>query len=279
MMTDYERVIELQEIAQRSQGATVAQMSTYMEGMEAALNKVSVAWESIVTAVTDSEVIINVINAVSGLMNVVASILSNSAMMIGIMTTLGVLALNLLGTKMMEWKLAKQQRDLDAQRQRYEVQSELAAKRQLALESITEAKIAKQVKLISIREKLKRGENLTLEEQRILNESITDADDKRYQNIGTSLGMLQDQNLLLSDMSVLTGAVGGAFGLIASSLMVIKPLMLFILGIQKLINAAKAKEGGLTLKNIGLTMKEAMAKKIAAAFGMANSASAIPYVG
>lgn len=279
MMTDYERVIELQEIAQRSQGATVAQMSTYMEGMEAALNKVSVAWESIVTAVTDSEVIINVINAVSGLMNVVASILSNSAMMIGIMTTLGVLALNLLGTKMMEWKLAKQQRDLDAQRQRYEVQSELAAKRQLALESITEAKIAKQVKLISIREKLKRGENLTLEEQRILNESITDADDKRYQNIGTSLGMLQDQNLLLSDMSVLTGAVGGAFGLIASSLMVIKPLMLFILGIQKLINAAKAKEGGLTLKNIGLTMKEAMAKKIAAAFGMANSASALPYVG
>lgn len=43
MMSDYERVIELQEISQRSQGATMAQMSTYMEGMDAALNKISVA--------------------------------------------------------------------------------------------------------------------------------------------------------------------------------------------------------------------------------------------
>lgn len=43
MMTDYERVTELQEIAQRSAGATAAQAATYMEGMEAALNKVNVA--------------------------------------------------------------------------------------------------------------------------------------------------------------------------------------------------------------------------------------------
>lgn len=43
MMNDYERVTELQEIAQRSQGATLAQMETYMEGMDAALNRVNVA--------------------------------------------------------------------------------------------------------------------------------------------------------------------------------------------------------------------------------------------
>lgn len=43
MMQDYERVTELQEIAERSAGATVAQMATFMEGMDAALNKVSVA--------------------------------------------------------------------------------------------------------------------------------------------------------------------------------------------------------------------------------------------
>ena len=43
MMTDYERVLELQEISERSVGATSAQMATYMEGMEASLNKVSVA--------------------------------------------------------------------------------------------------------------------------------------------------------------------------------------------------------------------------------------------
>jgi len=68
MMSDYERVIELQEIAERSQGATMAQMATYMEGMDAALNKVNVAWENIVTAVTDSNAIIGLINSVANLM-------------------------------------------------------------------------------------------------------------------------------------------------------------------------------------------------------------------
>lgn len=43
MMNDYERVTELQAIAQRSAGATAAQAATYMEGMEAAINKVNVA--------------------------------------------------------------------------------------------------------------------------------------------------------------------------------------------------------------------------------------------
>ena len=43
MMEDYDRVIELQEIAQRSQGATLAQSETYLEGIEAAINNISVA--------------------------------------------------------------------------------------------------------------------------------------------------------------------------------------------------------------------------------------------
>ena len=43
MMDDYERVTELQEIAQRSQGATAAQADTYLQGMEAAINSVKVA--------------------------------------------------------------------------------------------------------------------------------------------------------------------------------------------------------------------------------------------
>ena len=43
MMSDYERVVELQQIAERSSGATLSQMETYLEGMDAALNKVSIA--------------------------------------------------------------------------------------------------------------------------------------------------------------------------------------------------------------------------------------------
>ena len=43
MMDDYERVIELQEIAERSAGTTAAQASVYLEGLEAQINRVSVA--------------------------------------------------------------------------------------------------------------------------------------------------------------------------------------------------------------------------------------------
>ena len=43
MMEDYERVTELQEISQRSAGATAAQAGVYLEGMEAAMNNIQVA--------------------------------------------------------------------------------------------------------------------------------------------------------------------------------------------------------------------------------------------
>lgn len=60
LMDDYERVTELQEISQRSAGATSAQAATYLEGIEAAMNKIQVAWEKIVMTVSDSEAIIGV---------------------------------------------------------------------------------------------------------------------------------------------------------------------------------------------------------------------------
>jgi TP901 family phage tail tape measure protein len=43
MMEDYERVTELQQISSRSAGATAAQASTYLEGMEGATNRIKVA--------------------------------------------------------------------------------------------------------------------------------------------------------------------------------------------------------------------------------------------
>ena len=43
LMDDYERVTELQEISQRSAGATAAQAGVYLEGIEASMNKIQVA--------------------------------------------------------------------------------------------------------------------------------------------------------------------------------------------------------------------------------------------
>ena len=48
MMSDYERVTELQEIAQRSAGATAAQAGVYLEGIEAATNNVTISLEKLI---------------------------------------------------------------------------------------------------------------------------------------------------------------------------------------------------------------------------------------
>lgn len=102
MMNDYERVIELQEIAQRSQGATLAQMAVYTEGMEAAINKVSVAWEKIVTAITDSELIINALTAVAEILDGIGEALETTAGMVGFITLIAVIGMTIVAQKIAE---------------------------------------------------------------------------------------------------------------------------------------------------------------------------------
>ena len=107
MMSDYERVIELQQVAERSQGATMAQMATYMEGMEAAFNKVSVAWEKITTAIADSEVIINMVNMAAGALSVIGDILNTTAGMVGFVTTVSIIGATILMQKLAEHEAQK----------------------------------------------------------------------------------------------------------------------------------------------------------------------------
>lgn len=77
MMSDYERVTELQQVSLRSAGATAAQMDTYMGGMEAALNKLNNAWEKIVTTITDSDVIVNVVDQITNALTSISTFLAN----------------------------------------------------------------------------------------------------------------------------------------------------------------------------------------------------------
>lgn len=70
MMSNYQRVIELEQISERSAGATSAQASVYLEGMTAATNNIRVAWEELITTITNSQSIINVVNTLAtGLTN------------------------------------------------------------------------------------------------------------------------------------------------------------------------------------------------------------------
>ena len=128
MMQDYERVIELQEIAEQSSGATMAQMATYMEGMDAALNKVNVAWEKIVSSIANSEVIISLITGVANIMDSIGDLLENDVIMVTSLVTIGgLLLLNL--TKRHEIQKANNRLILQVNKEKQ--QETLADKQQL----------------------------------------------------------------------------------------------------------------------------------------------------
>lgn len=127
MMSDYERVTELQQIAERSAGATAAQAASYMQGMEAALNKVSVAWEKIVTALTNSDGIINLINLVGGAMDSLGSFLESTAGMITAFSALAMIGVTIVGNKMTEIQLSRQQQQITINQQKAELQKQKVA--------------------------------------------------------------------------------------------------------------------------------------------------------
>lgn len=116
MMSDYERVIELQQIAERSSGATLSQMSTYLEGMDAALNRVSIAWEKIVTNLVDNEFIISLVNTFSSVLDIIGRIFSTTSTLAPVMALMVMYATSLGAKKLEEYKIAKLQQKIDKEK-------------------------------------------------------------------------------------------------------------------------------------------------------------------
>ena len=86
MMSDYERVTELQQVAERSNGATMAQMEKYSDSLEAAINRVTASWEKFITSITNSDFIIGFVNqlakAVENLSTPLGKVLSLSSLVL-----------------------------------------------------------------------------------------------------------------------------------------------------------------------------------------------------
>lgn len=151
MMTDYERVIELQQISERSAGATLAQMETYLEGMDAALNKVNVAWESIVTNLVDNEFIISLVDGFSSVLNIIGRIFSTTSTLAPVMALMVMYATSLGAKKLEEYKIAKLQQKIDKEKRINELKTFIEARKQ-TLEK------EKQIKLDIINQKVKKDE-------------------------------------------------------------------------------------------------------------------------
>ena len=150
MMTDYERVVELQQISERSAGATLAQMETYLEGMDAALNKVSVAWEKIVTNLVDNEFIISLVDGFSSVLNIIGRVFSTTSTLAPVMALMVIYATSLGAKKLEEYKIAKLQQKIDKEKRINELKAFIETRKQ-TLEK------EKQVKLDIIGQKAKKG--------------------------------------------------------------------------------------------------------------------------
>ncbi len=149
MMDDYDRVIELQQISARSAGATSAQAATYLEGLEASINKVNVAVEKLVSTFTNSDAIQSIISTFGDLLEMTNSLLSNSLGMQVVLTAITAIFAQMAIKKAQsivyaieENKLSKQYRinELQIKRVKLDQQKISLEQRKSELESLKIAK-------------------------------------------------------------------------------------------------------------------------------------------
>lgn len=293
MMQDYDRVIELQEIAERSQGATLAQMSTYLEGMDAALNRVNIAWEEIVSTLADSEVIIGLINFVSNFLDKLGTFLQTDFGVIATLTTVSILTASILGSKIrehqismnqrrIEHEIAKQQNEQNKLTQQSIVQEKelVVQKLQNRLKAIeTSKELARQNKLLAEQrgnqaEAMKyQAEIASLErEESFIKKTELPQAEKEVELENDKLKLIQQQgDYLESQDSMFTKLSFGLTGIISLLAMGVMLYKAMAVGIGVVI--------GLTNKETRAKMKAAAAEKVKAAWGMAGSAAAIPVAG
>lgn len=99
MMDDYDRVIELQQISARSAGATSAQAATYLEGLEASINKVNVAVEKLISTFTEMDFIQDLVEGLGSFLEWINDILNNSLGMQVILAAMSMIISQMLVTK------------------------------------------------------------------------------------------------------------------------------------------------------------------------------------
>lgn len=131
MMSDYERVIELQQTSLRSSGATVSQLSTYLEGIEAATNRVNVAIEKVTTAFTSSDWVVNMVNAFASLVDFIGSALQKEFVIKTVLVSTSVILLSITAIKAKQ--LVQRAKELKIQAQQNQLEKITTFEKQKAV--------------------------------------------------------------------------------------------------------------------------------------------------
>ena len=114
MMQDFDRTLELVDISANSYGATMAQSTDYMQGLEAAQTRLKNSVEDLVNTLTNTDFIIGIVD---GLTSVVKYITENTKLLIPVAVILASTALSILNTKILELQVIREQALIDRQAQ------------------------------------------------------------------------------------------------------------------------------------------------------------------
>ena len=307
MMDDYERVIELQEISQRSAGATAAQAGVYLEGIEASMNKIQVAWEKIIMTLTDSEIIIDMFSFIGDSLDHIGDFLSTDFGIIATLTTISLIGLNIVGNKIIENNLAKEHLTIK-QKENIEELKNLKTEQLTKLTKSENAKIAAAALKVTtaegklktainkqelLQQKIRSGIKVSYKEIQAANYEVLAATNEitaaeKELNIAIKengeegLDYLDTQRKINSETTTLGGIFGGLTGAlygIVGVLGIAFNIFQMIAMVSGIIVKLKDEEYRKTVRNTIATKAQAAAEKIKAAFGMASSASLIPIGG
>ena len=300
MMEDYERVTELQQISARSAGATAAQAGVYLEGMEAAMNKIQVAWEKIVMNFTNSDVIISAFELIGGALDKLGDFLDNTAAQVLVFGSLATVGLVVLGQKLKENELAKEDIRLQNQKLLIEnkqnilnLKNEISKKKEIAAEkkiaaakAKTTLETLKTAKAEAIKNKASKADLAKLDKQIEQQKKVVETSELEAQAAQNDVDMsehkiraLEEQNLQLDSQLSLTGKLVSMFSSLYGLMLLFKPIYAVILGFQTLINKEKNKEYVATLRQQAAESKGLKKKLMNAGAAMAESAAKIPVAG
>lgn len=79
ILDNYDKVIEQQEVSMNAIGATTAQQVEYLQGMEAAMNRMQNAYQTFIETITSSDLFVNGINFITNIVQKVTQFLSTPA--------------------------------------------------------------------------------------------------------------------------------------------------------------------------------------------------------
>ena len=175
MMQDFERTQELVNISANSYGATLAQQAKYMGGLEAATNKLTTAYQALITNFVQSDFFIRFTNNLTEVVSALDFILNKLHGSIPLLIAIGGYAVTRLNVVIQEKRLAQEKFKLE--------QQELSVQRQ---QEIAQINAAKQARV---------EQKITLEQAILDQESVVKGLDKLVLEKKITVQRLQ-QNLL-----------------------------------------------------------------------------------